>query len=142
MTQTINTPRGSISVGPNGTAELKFNTNFAEKWGGQYSAAQTFVDSEVLRLCEPFVPLQTSMLIKSGILGTDIGSGTVQWIAPYSRYQYYGKVMTGHAPKKVSAKNLVYHGGGVRGAFWFERMKEVSGQNIIDGAAKIAGGTK
>jgi len=90
---------------------------------------------------EPYTPRLTGTLVRSGILGTDIGSGKVQWIAPYARYQYYGKVMAGK-PRKPTSKNLVYHGGGKRGAFWFERMKEVSGKTIIDGAKKIAGGKK
>jgi hypothetical protein len=87
----ISTPRGSITVNKNGKAELVWNTTFNLKWQEQYSAAQKFIDSEILRLCEPFVPLLTGMMIMSGILGTDIGSGTVSWIAPYSRYQYYMK---------------------------------------------------
>lgn len=126
----IETPRRSIVVTPNGKAELKFNSGFRQKWQARYSDAQKFIDSEVLRLSKPFTPLLTSMLIKSGTLGTDIGSGTVQWIAPYAKAQYY-------SPRKVGSQT-----GSLRGPFWFERMKAISGQKIITGARRIAGGQK
>ncbi|MEI7847931.1 MAG: minor capsid protein [Chloroflexota bacterium] len=106
-------------------------TNDAYSWQGRFSNAQWFVDNEVLRLSEPFTPLLTSMLIKSGALGTDIGSGTVQWIAPYARAQYYGHRSPGSQT------------GPLRGPQWFARMKEIHGEKIIAGARRIAGkGTK
>jgi hypothetical protein len=134
----IQTPRGKIIIGKNGKAELKWNSakftggggGSDGSWQGRYSDAQKFVDSEVLRLCEPYTPLLTSMLIKSGILGTDIGSGTVQWIAPYARYQYY-------LVRKTKSET-----GPLRGSFWFQRMKEVHGKKILEGARRIAGGSK
>ncbi len=124
----IETPRGSIIRTKGGKAELRWNTNFRGKWHRQYSAAQRFVDSEVLRLSEPYTPLLTGMLIKSGTLGTDIGSGEVAWIAPYARYQYY-------SPRKPGSKT-----GPLRGPYWFERMKTDHGQTIIAGVRRIAGG--
>jgi hypothetical protein len=139
MTPKIETPRGKVILLNNGKAELVWNTNaFQGKWYRRYTAAQKFVDSEVLRTTEPFVPLLTGTLIKAGILGTDIGSGKVSWIAPYARYLYYGKVMAGN-PKKVTSKNLVFHGGKLRGAYWFERSKAVNKRAWIAGAKKIAG---
>lgn len=123
----IQTPRGAIFQNGKGKAELKWNTNFA-RWQKQYTAAQKFIDSEVLRLSEPYIPLLTGTLIKTGILGTDIGSGTVSWIAPYARYQYY-------LPRKVGSQS-----GALRGSMWFERMKAVHKTTIVAGARKIAGG--
>ncbi len=150
MNPIITTPRGKVYVGKNGKAVLEWNANFAPKWSRRFSNAQKFVDSEVLRLCEPYTPMKTSMLIKSGTLGTTIGSGLVQWIAPYAKFQYYGKVMIGVESrsawakkgerKEVTERDLTYHGGGLRGSFWFQRMKEVHGRQIIEGAKKIAGG--
>lgn len=127
----ILTPNGIVVPTPNGKAELKFKSNFGPKWTRRYSKAQRFVDSEVLRYCEPFTPLLTGTMIKTGILGTDIGSGKVQWIAPYSRDQYY------HGRKPGTSK-----AGPLRGRFWFHRMKEVHGKKIVSGAKKIAGGGK
>lgn len=136
----IENPKGSIIKTKNGKAKLTWNPNFVGKWQGQYTAAQKFVDSEVLRLSDPYIPMQTGMLKKSGILGTVIGSGEVVWNAPYARYLYYGQVMIGRAPKKVISAKLTYHGAPMRGAFWFERMKKDKGKQILDKAALIAGG--
>lgn len=124
----IETPRGVIFTGPNGRAELKFNPRFQPKWTRRYSRAQKFVDSEVLRYSEPFIPLRTGTLIKTGILGTDVGSGFVKWIAPYSKDQYY----FGRRPGASKT-------GPLRGNHWFERMKQVRGQTIIAGAKRLAG---
>lgn len=125
---TIETPRGKIIIGQGGKAELKFNPKFAPKWTRRYSRAQMFVDSEVLRLSEPFTPLLTGTLVRTGILGTDVGSGTVSWIAPYARRQYY----RGRAPGASKT-------GPFRGRYWFHRMKEVWGAKIIAGARKLIG---
>ena len=123
----IETPRGVIARNKAGKAELKWNTDFQPRWQGRYSAAQRFVDSEVLRLCEPYTPLLTGMLVKSGTLGTTIGSGEVAWIAPYARYQYY-------SPRKPGSQT-----GPLRGPYWFERGKAVWGTQVITGARRIAG---
>jgi hypothetical protein len=123
----IETPKGRIILTPKGKAALVWNTNFQPRWQQHYSRAQMFVDSEVLRLSEPFTPLRTSMLIKSGTLGTEIGSGTVQWIAPYARANYY-------SPRAVGSET-----GPLRGPKWFERMKGVHKDKILAGARKIAG---
>ena len=125
----IKTPRGVIVTGKNGKAELVWNTNFHPKWQRRYSNAQRWVDSEVLRLSEPYTPMLSGMMIKSGTLGTDIGSGLVQWIAPYSHYQYY-------LPRKPGSQTEP-----LRGPYWFERGKAVWGQRVVVGAKRIAGGS-
>lgn len=125
---TIETPRGRIIITPGGKAELRWNVDFRPKWQSRYSAAQRFVDSEILRLSEPFTPLQTGMLVKSGTLGTDVGSGLVQWIAPYAKAQYY-------SPRKPGSET-----GPMRGPYWFARMKAVHVRQIITGARRFAGG--
>lgn len=123
------TPQNKVVSVSNGKASLVWEPKFAPKWTRRYSKAQMFVDSEVLRLSEPFTPLLTGTMIKTGILGTDIGSGKVSWIAPYSSDQYYG----GRNPGESKT-------GPLRGRYWFERMKEVKGKQIIKGAKAIAGG--
>lgn len=67
-----------------------------------------------MRKCDPYVPMQTGMLKKSGILGTVIGSGIVEYTAPYARRQYY--INGGNGLEGTSQ-------GGKRGKLWFERMK-------------------
>lgn len=125
----IQTPRGAIIITPNGKAELKWNTQFQPTWQRRYTDAQKFMDSEVLRGCEPYIPLRTGTLIKTGILGTDVGSGTVQWIAPYAKAQYY-------RARKPGSQT-----GPLRGPYWFERWKATHGQRTIAQARRLAGGS-
>lgn len=84
---------------------------------------QKVVDSEVLRYNDPYMPFLTGTLRKSGNLATKLGSGEVQYNTPYARYLYYGKLMVGRMPKKLTNINLKFHGGGLCGAKHFERMK-------------------
>jgi hypothetical protein len=124
----IQTPRGKIVVGPNMRATLEWNPDFQPKHQQNFTEAQKYVDSEVLRRSEPYTPFRTGMLVKSGTLGTEIGSGLVQWIAPYARVQYYSK-------RKPGSET-----GPLRGPYWFERMKQVHGAVIIAHAKSLAGG--
>ena len=101
---------------------------------------QKFVDSEVLRLCDPYVPFQIGILRNQGIMGTVVGSGEVAWVSVKARYLYYGKVMVGKPPKKVTDKDLTYNGAPMRGAHWFDRMKADRGQEIVQGAQKLLDG--
>ena len=101
---------------------------------------QKFIDSEVLRLCDPYLPFQTGTLRNQGILGTVVGSGEVAWVSIKARYLYYGKVMVGKPPKHAIDKDLIYNGAPMRGALWFERMKADRGQEIIDGAQELLDG--
>lgn len=128
MAVQIKTPRGRIvhtttSKG-NVTAELTWNPNFGPTRTKRFSRAQVFVDSEVLRYCSALIPFQTGMLDKSGKLGTVIGSGLVQYIAPYAAEQYYN-----------TATSRSYDAN--RGAKWFERMKVSYKQDILSGAQKL-----
>lgn len=97
-----------------GKAELIWNDSFKNDKSKKFNNAQKIVDSEVLRKCDPYIPMQTSMLKKSGILGTVVGSGVVEYIAPYAKRQYY---TNGGNGREGTSK------GGQRGSFWFERMK-------------------
>ena len=130
---TIKTPNSEMiqnNLTPKGGAKttLNWDNSFGDKWSGQYNQAQKFIDSEVLRKSEPFTPLLTGQLIKSGQLHTDIGSGKVTWGAIYAKRRYYGK-------SKIGSQT-----GALRGSYWFERMKAAHGKAIIQGAAKIATG--
>jgi hypothetical protein len=123
----IETPRGEIIQTKNGAARLVWNGNFQGIHQSDYSNAQKFVDSEVLRLSAPLIPLRSSALMKSGQLGTVVGSGLVRWIASYARTQYYDTLESrSYDPQ--------------RGAYWFERMKAIHSTEIISGAKSMAGG--
>ena len=89
---------------------------------------QKVIDSEVLRLCQPYVPLMDGTLIKSGTIHTKIGSGVVIYSTPYARRHYRPARFRG-APK--------------RGNYWFERMKKEGGkEKILRSAAATAGAKK
>lgn len=120
----IKTPRGKIEVQPNLKAELTWNPNFQPKWQKTHSKAQMYLDSEILRLSQPYIPLLTGMLILSGILGSYIGEGRPKWIAPYAKAQYYRS-------KRPGSKT-----GPLRGPFWFERMKKQHGDKLIQNTKK------
>ena len=128
MSNTITTPRGQIvkTATKSGIvkAQLRWNPDFAPQKTKSFNRAQKFVDSEVLRYCSALVPFQTGMLDKSGTLGTVIGSGVVQYIAPYAAKQYYDTATSG--PYDAN-----------RGAKWFERMKVAYKNDIISGAKKL-----
>lgn len=130
---TITTPRGAVfsTTLKNGKtkAVLEWNPSFGREYTGNFMRAQKFVDSEVLRFCSARVPFQTGMLQKSGILGTEVGSGEVRYITPYAARQYYKT-----APSRPYDAN--------RGAYWFERGKLVERQRILQGARRLVGGGK
>ena len=140
----IKTPKAAtIKINKNGKkvkAQLTWNPQFQSKWESRFKRAQKYVDSESLRHSDKLVPFLTGYLKTSGILGTQIGSGELNYIAPYSRYQYYGKVMIGHPPKKVTNIPLKYQFAPKRGAFWFERMKVEHKDAILRGASRIMKG--
>lgn len=123
----IKTPRGQIiqTDSANGkiVAKLEWNQNFGPTMTENYDNAQKFVDSEVLRVSDGYIPKRTGALIASGILGTEMGSGTVQWIVPYAQRQYYEN-----------------RGNGKRGKMWFERAMIDHRERILEGAAKIVKG--
>ncbi len=121
-------------------ARLQFQRHFGGERTLAFQQAQRYVDSEVLRRCDPLTPRLNGDLIRSGIRATWIGSGLVQYNSPYSRYQYYGKVMIGRAPKTLTRIPLTYTGAPNRGAKWFERMKAKDKKDILKGAGKIVGG--
>ena len=118
----ISTPRGTLyqTKGQNGTvkARLEWNPEFGQKKAQAFSKAQEFIDSECLRYCDPLTPRRTGYLIKSGQLGTVIGSGELNYLAPYARRQYY--------EHKTKAR-------------WFETMKASHKDAIREGAEKLAG---
>ena len=117
----ITTPRGTLSsvTGKNGkvTVKLEWNPGFAQRKAENFSKAQEFVDSECLRYMNPLTPRRTGFLIKSGTLGTVIGSGSIEYLAPYARRQYY---------ENKSKPRC------------FETMKASHKEPILKGAEKIA----
>lgn len=119
----IKTPRGQIFFNKRGQkAVLKWNPQFAPKWRSKYHSAQFAHDKRAWEECEPFTPKRTGALILSGKLGSVFGTGVLKWVAFYSAYQYF------------MARAI---GPGLRGPYWFHRMKQIKGREIIDSTIKI-----
>lgn len=91
---------------------------------------QKFVDSEVIRCCDGYIPMKSGILKKSHKPATIIGSGLVTYNTPYARKNYYENIGMG---KEGLNK------GGKRGRLWFERMKPDHLQGILKGVKRIAG---
>lgn len=89
-----------------------------------------FIDSEVTRCCDSYIPKQTGTLKKSHHPATIVGSGLVSYDTPYARKNYYDN-------RGMGEEGL--NNGGKRGRLWFERMKTDHKQNILNGAKKLAG---
>lgn len=88
---------------------------------------QKYIDNAILTKSAPYTPFRDGVLSGSGKRSTVIGSGEVRWVTPYARRLYYNP-------------QYKFDGEPMRGAKWFERMKNASGKEIIAGAAKLAGG--
>ena len=99
---------------------LKFRAGFNKATEQKQRKIQSIVDSEVLKRCGPYVPLDTGMLRKAGTLGTVIGSGKIVYTAPYARRQYYENKGQGR-----------HNASGKRGKLWFERMKAAQKDDIL-----------
>ena len=97
---------------------------------------QKFFTSEVIRASDPYVPTDTGVL-KNTVQNE---GDSITYNTPYARYMWYGKLMVDpithkgaffsetygfwsrpNTPKVLTDKDLVYHGGGRRGAYWVNR---------------------
>lgn len=125
----ITTPQGTLEQIKTKNGEIKvkleWNPNFVPKYNTKFLKAQKYVDNTVLRFSEPYIPLITGTLIKSGILGTVIGTGEVQYLAPYAKKVYYSNSAIGRPT------------GPLRGPHWFERMKADKKDEIFKGARRL-----
>lgn len=138
-----------------GTIYIKPNSQLLKERGLEpLGPVQKFIDQECIRLMAPYTPARNLFLEKSATLGTKIGSGEINQIAPYARYEYYGKLMvssiTGsawarHGEKKILTDvDLKYDTSRhpLAGKMWFERMKADHKEEILEGARKVAGAKK
>lgn len=121
MSGAVKQPQNAVIKKGRLKVSLTFKADFSKTWNGKISKAQAFVDSECLRLMNPLTPRRTGYLIRSGTLGTTIGTGHIKYIAPYAKEQYYSN-----------------RGKGTRGKLWFERMKAQNKDYLRKGAAAYA----
>lgn len=91
--------------------------------------AQKYLDSQVLKDTDKYVPMRTGILAKSGILGTRIGSGEIEYSAPYAKRMYYGVTIRFSKSRHPLAC-----------AKWFEASKAVNKKSWLTEVRRIAGG--
>lgn len=111
---------------------ITFDPNFTDNAEKKFERKQKYIDSEVLRVSDPYVPKLSGNLIKSGIEGTVIGSGVVEYTAPYAKDQYYN-----NAGRGIDGLNALNGAKGLRGAFFFDRMKADHKDEILEGVKKV-----
>lgn len=121
--------------------------------------AQQYIDTFVLYHSEPYVP--GKHIHEAGVVSTKIGSGEVIWNTADANYLYEGKLMVDPITLKgaffskdygfwsrpntakimdPSGRDLVYHGGGLRGKEWFDRMINSEMDELIKGVQNIVNG--
>lgn len=105
--------------------------------GGDHRA-QVYLASEVKRLCEPYVPMQSGTLKNTAVIAPDGSSLT--YVQPYAHYQYAGQVLAGRAPKQPNGKALTYSGGGLRGPQWDKRMMADKSRELTSNLQEYIGG--
>ena len=146
---------------PNGSFTFRWSPGFGAVMTDRLQRAQRFIDSECMRLMVPYTPMRNGMLMESVKLGTVIGSGELRYLSPYARYLYYGEIYGPNIPifekgnpvpigffsppgrkKHPTGRQMSYDTSRhpQAGKLWFERMKADHGDEICNGAAKIAGG--
>jgi hypothetical protein len=131
----IQTPRGMIVINGDCRAEIVWNAGFGQKVSGALDVVQAWIDNEVLARCNPYVPMDSSMLNKSGILFTVLGSGEVIYSTPYARRHYYNQPLVDSLGRHYGPST--FQGAPMRGAYWFERMKNEGGKEAILRGAQI-----
>lgn len=99
------------------TFNCKITMPDVDKLKKRLKPAQKYIDSEILRKSDPYVPMQTGSLKRSGVTGTKVGSGIIRYTAPYAKKRY--------RIAKTSGK---------RGPYWVERMLANHKAEIIRGA--------
>lgn len=111
---------------------IEFGSDFPQNVDKHFSKTQKYIDSEVVRRSDPYVPFRTGTMKKSGISGTVLGSGEIRYTAPYAEDQYYNNLGRGK-----EGMNKTTGTKGLRGPFFFERMKADHKKEILEGASKI-----
>lgn len=97
--------------------EMDIDRVFQSRGLGKNGKLQKMLDSEIIRRCDPLVPVDSHTLRQSVTLATRIGSGLIVYNTPYARKQYYlnsGRLQQGQ-----------------RGKMWFERMKAQHKDSLI-----------
>lgn len=91
--------------------------------------AQMWLDNEVIKDTEKYVPFKTGILAKSAVTGSNMGKGLIIYNTPYARNLYYGSTYNFNKNKHPQAQSG-----------WFEVSKSVNLTKWLNGVKKIGGG--
>lgn len=130
--------KGQVFSNYTGNVDIKIST---KRFSKQFNLAQFALDEQIKIDTDPYVPFESGFLSGS-VNQLSSGNGEIEYQGPYARYQYYGKVMIGSAPKEVTDIDLNYSKAAHPQAtsFWFEESKAVNKQAWINLVRKIGGG--
>lgn len=128
---TINTPKSTKLKVKNKGAVVEFTVawapSFGPGWTSRLQRSQTMFDTEVLRITDKYVAMDTGMTKNSAITASDIGGGELLYNTPYAGWAY--------RRGKVGA-----HNGTLRGPRWGNRMKADNLSYLANFARKAVGG--
>jgi len=120
--------RGTPKVTVKGPTVQNFIKGLGLLRGGR---VQTFIDTEVARLSDPFVPSDTTFVRKSVFLNTDFGSGLIT-------YSIYGNPQGRNTYNDVTSE---FQDRPKRGPYWVHRMFPAGGrEKLADGIRRFLGG--
>ena len=119
-----------MSKGIDFTVDIQINTAaLLGKFEKRKEAAQVYLDNEVMRSTEQYVPMDTGTLARSAQLATKPGEGQVLYDTPYARKLYYGEGINFATDKHPKAT-----------AKWLEASKAVHVKDWVSGVKKILEG--
>lgn len=99
-----------------------------KRFSPKYKRAQAWLDNEVLKDSDPYVPFRTGKLAQSGIIGTVIGSGKIIYNAPYAKKMYYGNHNFNKSKHPQASSQ------------WFEKAKAAKKSAWTEGVNKLMRG--
>lgn len=132
--------KGQIFKSIKNGIEIVVSTKRFEK---QFDKAQYMLDEQIKIDTDRYVPMSSGGGYLAGSVNQlPSGEGVIEYSGPYARYDYYGKVMIGPAPKQVTDIDLNFdktsHPNA--GPFWFEESKAVNQVAWLNLVRKTAGG--
>lgn len=94
---------------PVGNVRVSFDKKSVKtRISGANGTALAITSQQALKDCNMYCPKDQNDLIKSSESHSQPEKGLLIWSTPYARYQYYGVVMVGRAPKVATNTPLKY----------------------------------
>lgn len=116
--------------------------------------AQKFFANEIVKLSDPYVPFKQGVLKNTVVISPD--ATYIEYVAPYARYHWYGKLMVDPitkkgaffspdygfwsrkgVPKELTDRDMSYIGAPQRGPKWVERMWQSDGKQICASVERL-----